>query len=41
MQSGLIWSVLIGLISGWLAGTVMKGRGYGVMMDILLESSAE
>ncbi len=36
MFSGLIWSVFIGLIAGWLAGTVMKGRGYGVLMDILL-----
>ena len=36
MLSGLIWAVVIGLIAGWLAGTVMKGRGYGVLMDILL-----
>jgi len=36
MMTGLVWSVLIGLIAGWLAGTVMKGRGYGVLMDIVL-----
>jgi uncharacterized membrane protein YeaQ/YmgE (transglycosylase-associated protein family) len=36
MLDGLIWTVLIGLIAGWLAGRVMKGRGYGVPMDILL-----
>ncbi|HLQ76760.1 MAG TPA: GlsB/YeaQ/YmgE family stress response membrane protein [Terriglobia bacterium] len=36
MQSGVVWAVLVGLISGWLAGTVMKGRGYGILMDILL-----
>ena len=36
MLSGLIWAVVIGLIAGWLAGTVMKGRGYGVLMDIVL-----
>lgn len=36
MNSGLLGAVLIGLIAGWLAGTVMKGRGYGVLMDILL-----
>jgi len=35
-MTGLVWSVLIGLIAGWLAGTVMKGRGYGVLMDIVL-----
>ena len=36
MLSGLIWTLLIGLIAGWLAGKVMKGRGYGVLMDIVL-----
>jgi uncharacterized membrane protein YeaQ/YmgE (transglycosylase-associated protein family) len=28
--------LLIGLIAGWLAGVVMKGRGYGVLADIIL-----
>ena len=28
--------LLIGLIAGWLAGVVMKGRGYGVLADIVL-----
>jgi uncharacterized membrane protein YeaQ/YmgE (transglycosylase-associated protein family) len=36
MLSGLIWTLVIGLIAGWLAGKVMKGRGYGVLMDIVL-----
>ena len=36
MLSGLIWTVIIGLIAGWLARKVMKGRGYGVLMDIVL-----
>jgi uncharacterized membrane protein YeaQ/YmgE (transglycosylase-associated protein family) len=36
MLSGLIWALVIGLIAGWLAGKVMKGRGYGVPMDIVL-----
>ena len=29
-------SVLVGVMSGWLAGTVMKGGGYGLLGDILL-----
>ena len=33
---GLIWSLIIGGIAGWLAGTIMKGEGYGVLMNILL-----
>jgi uncharacterized membrane protein YeaQ/YmgE (transglycosylase-associated protein family) len=28
--------LLVGLVSGWLAGLVMKGRGYGIAADILL-----
>jgi uncharacterized membrane protein YeaQ/YmgE (transglycosylase-associated protein family) len=36
MLNGLLWAVVIGLIAGWLAGKVMKGRGYGVPIDILL-----
>jgi len=26
----------VGLIAGWLAGQVMKGGGYGIVVDILL-----
>ena len=33
---GLLVSLLVGLIAGWLAGQVMKGGGYGVLVDILL-----
>ena len=36
MLYGLFWAILIGLIAGWLAGKVMKGRGYGPLMDILI-----
>jgi uncharacterized membrane protein YeaQ/YmgE (transglycosylase-associated protein family) len=32
----VIYSIVVGLIAGWLAGQVMKGGGYGVLMDILL-----
>ena len=28
--------VPVGLIAGWLAGVVMKGGGYGILIDILL-----
>ena len=33
---GLIAVILIGILAGWLAGKIMRGRGYGVLMDILL-----
>jgi uncharacterized membrane protein YeaQ/YmgE (transglycosylase-associated protein family) len=36
MFLGLLYAILVGLIAGWLAGKVMKGGGYGVLMDIIL-----
>jgi uncharacterized membrane protein YeaQ/YmgE (transglycosylase-associated protein family) len=32
----MIYSIVVGLIAGWLAGKVMKGGGYGVLVDIIL-----
>ena len=36
MLVGLIWWILVGLIAGWVAGKIMKGSGYGPLMDIVL-----
>jgi uncharacterized membrane protein YeaQ/YmgE (transglycosylase-associated protein family) len=33
---GFITWILVGLIAGWLAGQLMKGGGYGVLVDIIL-----
>ncbi len=35
-MGNFIYWILVGLIAGWLAGKVMKGGGYGVVMDIVL-----
>jgi uncharacterized membrane protein YeaQ/YmgE (transglycosylase-associated protein family) len=32
----MLYAILVGLIAGWLAGQVMKGGGYGVIVDVLL-----
>jgi uncharacterized membrane protein YeaQ/YmgE (transglycosylase-associated protein family) len=32
----LIWQVVIGIVAGWLAGKIMRGRGCGVLIDLLL-----
>jgi len=32
----MLYAILVGLIAGWLAGQVMKGGGYGILIDILL-----
>lgn len=31
----IVW-LLVGLIAGWLAGQVMKGGGYGILVDLIL-----
>lgn len=31
----IVW-IVVGLVAGWLAGQVMKGGGYGVVVDIIL-----
>jgi uncharacterized membrane protein YeaQ/YmgE (transglycosylase-associated protein family) len=36
MIGGLIWWIIVGGIAGWLAGKVMKGGGFGVLMDIVI-----
>jgi uncharacterized membrane protein YeaQ/YmgE (transglycosylase-associated protein family) len=33
---GFIAWIVVGLIAGWLAGLLMKGGGYGVLVDIIL-----
>lgn len=36
MITNLIWWAVVGLVAGWAAGRIMKGGGYGVVMDIVL-----
>lgn len=35
-MDGIIWFVLIGIVAGWLAGTFMKGSGFGIVGDLIL-----
>jgi uncharacterized membrane protein YeaQ/YmgE (transglycosylase-associated protein family) len=35
-MGGLLYWIIVGLIAGFLAGKVMKGGGYGVLVDIIL-----
>ncbi len=32
----VLWFLLVGFIVGWLAGIIMKGRGFGVLGDIIV-----
>ena len=35
-QRGLLGWILLGLIAGWLAGKIARGRGFGCIGDIVL-----
>lgn len=32
----VIWFLLIGLVAGWLAGIVLKGRGFGLVSNLII-----
>jgi len=32
----LLWWVIVGLVAGWATGKLMRGAGYGPLMDIVL-----
>ena len=32
----LLWWILVGLIAGWITGKLMKGGGYGFVVDVIL-----
>lgn len=36
MGHGLIAWIIIGIIAGWLTGKIMKGSGFGVLMDMVV-----
>lgn len=35
-MSYLVWVVLVGILAGWLAGQITKGRGFGVLGDLIV-----
>lgn len=36
MQHGIIAWLIIGAIAGWLAGLLVKGSGFGIVVDIIV-----
>jgi uncharacterized membrane protein YeaQ/YmgE (transglycosylase-associated protein family) len=32
----LLWTIIIGILAGWLAGLIVKGRGMGVLVDLIV-----
>jgi len=35
-MTSLIYSVIIGAIAGWLAGKIMKGGGFGFILNVII-----
>jgi len=33
---GLIWTICIGVLAGFLAGQIMKGSGFGLVGDLIV-----
>jgi len=36
MIPSLVWEIAIGILAGFLAGQIMRGRGYGILLDLVL-----
>ncbi len=36
VEGGFIWWIIIGLIAGWIAGHLTRGRGFGCIVDVIL-----
>ena len=36
MPHGFLYWILVGLVAGWLAGKIARGRGFGCITDIVL-----
>ncbi len=32
----ILWWIIVGLIAGFITGKIMKGSGYGAIMDIIV-----
>lgn len=32
----ILWYIVIGIVAGWLAGVVVRGRGFGLWSDLVV-----
>jgi uncharacterized membrane protein YeaQ/YmgE (transglycosylase-associated protein family) len=32
----ILWWIIVGLIAGWITGKIMKGSGFGALIDIVV-----
>jgi uncharacterized membrane protein YeaQ/YmgE (transglycosylase-associated protein family) len=33
---GILWSIIIGILAGFIAGKVMRGRGLGLIVNLIV-----
>lgn len=33
---GILWSIIIGIIAGFIAGRIMRGSGFGMLVNLLV-----
>ena len=36
LLNNLLWTIIIGIVAGFLAGKVMKGKGFGLIFNLLV-----
>jgi uncharacterized membrane protein YeaQ/YmgE (transglycosylase-associated protein family) len=36
LYMNLLWFLIVGLVAGWLAGTLVKGGGFGLVGDLIV-----
>ncbi|EGW54764.1 GlsB/YeaQ/YmgE family stress response membrane protein [Candidatus Endoriftia persephonae] len=36
LGGGMVYFLIVGLLAGWLAGLILKGRGFGLIGNLLL-----
>jgi uncharacterized membrane protein YeaQ/YmgE (transglycosylase-associated protein family) len=32
----LVWIIVVGILAGFLAGKIMRGKGFGLLVDLLI-----
>jgi uncharacterized membrane protein YeaQ/YmgE (transglycosylase-associated protein family) len=32
----ILWFIIVGIVAGWLASVIMRGRGFGLIGDLVL-----
>jgi uncharacterized membrane protein YeaQ/YmgE (transglycosylase-associated protein family) len=32
----LLWVIIIGILAGWIAGKIMRGKGFGLLGDLIV-----